>query len=197
MKQFSHWHHASNWCCEVHLNGWPVQGHTRYSCRKQVAYKQGLNPNFSTTALCVLFCSLKDSDRSLIREKCIPGSGAPLMKCLGSYGAFGGTNSTSLSIGSLIFRTGRGPFLHYRKQHSKMLNKYSLKNVLQCRTERTVKVPFSVVLCSGLRPDNMTFRTQHFWIGGDRTKGKIGTTTRNWNLCNVINKHDKWVDTTI
>ena len=121
---FFHWHHTSNWCCDwVHLHGWSVQGHTRYSCTMQAHRNKAL------------FCLLKGSYCSLISEKCIPGSGAPQMKCRGSYGDFGGTNSTSLSIGSLIVITGRGPFLHYRKQTRKMLDKNSFENILQCKKE--------------------------------------------------------------
>lgn len=108
-----------------------------------------------------LFCLLKGSYCSLISEKCIPGSGAPLMKCRGSYGDLGGTNSTSLSIGSLIVITGRGPFLHYRKQPRKTLDKNSFENVLQCKKETHCLTAFSVALFSGLRPDNMMLRRQH------------------------------------
>ena len=96
---------------------------------------QGIHARCRSHRNKALFCLLRGSYRSLISEKCIPGSGAPQMKCRGSYGDFGGTNSTSLSIGSLIVITGRGPFLHYRKQTRKMLDKNSFENILQCKKE--------------------------------------------------------------
>jgi len=64
------------------------------------------------------------------------------MKCRGSYGAFGGTNSTSLSIGSLVFKIGRGPFLHCRKQHRKMLKQIFEKMYHNAESENNVKAPF-------------------------------------------------------
>lgn len=51
-----------------------------------------------------------------------PGCGAPQIKCRGSWGAFGGTNSTSLSTGSLDFIIGRGPSLNWKvKKKGKQL----------------------------------------------------------------------------